>query len=47
MRKPQAKNAGPQKISRWFAKRFSGEQRDLRAVSAKLRMEVKLPKIGV
>lgn len=39
MRKPQAKNAGPQKISRCFAKRVSGEQRDLRAVSAKLRME--------
>ena len=39
MRKPQAKNAGPQKISRWFAKRVSGEQRDLRAVSVKLRME--------
>lgn len=47
MRNPQAKNAGPQKISRWFAKRFSGEQRDLRAVSVKSRIEVKLPKIGV
>ena len=41
MRKPC-----PQKSTRCFAKRFSGEQRDLRAVSARLRMEVKLPKIG-
>lgn len=39
MRKPQAKNASPQKISRWFAKRVSGEQRDLRADSVKLRIE--------
>ena len=46
MRKPQAKNAVPQKLSRCFAKRVSGEQRDLRAVSVKSRIEVKLPKIG-
>lgn len=42
MRKPC-----PQKSTRCFAKRVSGEQRGLRAVSAKLRIEVKLPKIGV
>lgn len=46
MRKPQAKNESPQKLSRCFAKRVSGEQLDLRAVSVKSRIEVKLPKIG-